>query len=313
MTSVGVREHEQPDVTRDGRLTVVVCVKMDPRLLRLLLSLEKQSAARGSFEVVVVYTGEWTYGDLAALDLDVRAVPSPELRLASARKRGLASVTTEFFLTTDADCVASPTLVETLLSAFAAAPTQVVGIGGRIEKLSDNTATRRYGITINDGQPSVQYLPASELPYITGAHAAFRTAAVRRIGGYDERYCVGEDVDVCYRLGLAGGLLQVSGDAVVYHEDRAGLGAHFRRFQWYAVDQALLFKRYAGRPRWLPYVNRYPWRRAASALRLLVTGLPRLLRGDTSAAQAAVVTLFEAAGVWAGDIEGSIRHRLIYL
>jgi GT2 family glycosyltransferase len=295
-------------------LTVLVCVKDDWRVVRLLESLERQTADSNRYRAIVVTTGGERYGGVADLfGFDVSVVESPRNRLAVARNCGLERVDTELVLTTDADCVAAPDLVERVLAAFAGAAPDVAGIGGTIAKYAQDTPTRRHGITINDGQPGLQYLPASHLPYITGAHAAFRTAVLREVGGYDERFSCGEDVDICYRLGIAGGRLEVDPRMRVLHEDRATAWAHFRRFRWYAVDQALLFRMYRGDSApWL-YVNPYPWRRVADAFRELGRGLPALARGDFGGPVAAGITLAEAAGVLAGDIEGSVRHRVLYI
>jgi GT2 family glycosyltransferase len=295
-------------------LTVLVCVKDDWRVVRLLDSLEHQTADRTRYRAIVVRSGREDYGSVPTrFGFNVVVLDSPRPGLPMARNRGLECVETDLVLTTDADCVAAPDLVEQVLAAFAAAGPEVVGIGGAIAKYAHDTATRRHGITINDGQSRLQYLPASPLPYITGAHAAFRTEALRAVGGYDERYSCGEDVDVCYRLGIAGGLLEVNPQMIVFHEDRATAYAHFQRFRWYAADQALLYRLYRGDSRRRPYVNPYPWRRIADALGELWLGLSGLARGDLSGAAAAGITLTEAAGVLAGDIEGSVRHRVLYL
>lgn len=295
-------------------LTVLVCVKDDWRVVRLLESLERQTAASEGYRAVVVTSGWEDYGGaLGGFRFEVSVVKSPRPGLPVARNRGLEQVATDLVLTTDADCVAAPDLVEETLAAFAAAAPDVVGIGGAIEKYARDTATRRHGITINDGQAGLQYLPASPLPYITGAHAAFRTEALRSVGGYDERFSCGDDVDICYRLGLAGGRLEVNPRMRVFHEDRAGVYAHFQRFRWYAVDQALLFRMYRGRSARRVHINRYPPRRVADAVGELRRGLPGIKHGDFAGVAAAGITLVEAAGVWAGDIEGSIRHRVLYL
>jgi GT2 family glycosyltransferase len=295
-------------------LTVLVCVKDDWRVVRLLESLERQTADSDRYRAIVVKSGREGYGSVPGrFRYDVVVVESPRNRLAAARNAGLGLVDTELVLTTDADCVASPDLVEQVLAAFAAADPDVVGIGGAIAKYARDTPTRQHGITINDGQPCLQYLPASRLPYITGAHAAFRTAALRQVGGYDERFSCGEDVDICYRLGLAGGRLEVDPRMRVQHEDRATAWAHFRRFRWYAVDQALLFRMYRGDAGLRLYVNPYPWRRVADAAWELCHALPELAHGDVAGLAAAGITLVEAAGVVAGDIEGSVRHRVLYI
>lgn len=298
----------------EGGATVLVCVRNDRRVLRLLESLTRQSFDPRRLRVVVVCSGEDVYGSaLERLDLNMVVVRTPDIRLPVARNIGLSHVETEYYLTTDADCIADAEWVARMVGSLESGGEPVVGVGGRIEKFATRTAVQKYGITVNDGQRSLNYLPALDLPYVTGANAGFRTHRVRSVGGYDEGFFCGEDVDLCYRLGLDGGRLVLDAAATVYHEDRERLIDHYRRFRYYAIDQALLFKKYrrwSGR-RWL--VDGYPVRRLRDAGRTLVRGLSGTATERRDAPKDALVTAVEAAGVLAGSIRGSLRHRVFYL
>ena len=105
--------------------------------------------------------------------------------------------------------------VTNMVQRLDAAPASVVGIGGAIQKYAVDTIVRRYGITIDDGQADLNYLPALHLPYVTGANSAYRMEAVRNCGGYDEQFVCGDDVDLSYRLGLAGSTLGVEPGAII--------------------------------------------------------------------------------------------------
>lgn len=294
------------------QISVVICVRDDWRVVRLLQSLQMQTVDPSRFEVVVVLSGGEDYG-LAAWKppFEIALVRCERLGVAPARVLGLERVRGRYFATTDADCVTDPRWLEAYLDAFSGGGDALVGVGGQIRKYALDTMVRRHGITINDGQKGLQYLPASPLPYITGANAAYRTDAVRAVGGYDASFSCGEDVDISYRLGLAGGKLEVIPDAVVWHQDRATLSAHFQR--WYAVDQALLFKRYRAGTGRTYNLNPYPWRRLGQAVGCVGRGWPRIRRGDFAPLATACTIVAEAAGVIAGDIEGSLRHRVIYV
>lgn len=294
--------------------TVVVCVRKDRRVLRLLESLTRQSLDRRRLQVVAVCSGEDVYGSaLEQFDLNLVVVKTADIRLPVARNIGLSHVQAPYYLTTDADCVAEPDWVARMVGRLEMAGEQFVAVGGRIKKYAEKTMVQKYGITVDDGQRSLNYLPALNLPYVTGANSGFRTDRVRAVGGYDESFFCGEDVDLCYRLGLAGGQLTVEPAATVYHEDRERLIDHYRRFRYYAIDQALLFKKYrqwSGR-RWL--VDDYPIRRLRDAGGTLLSGLSSIARGQWEAPQKALVTAVEAFGVLAGDLRGSWRHRVLYL
>lgn len=294
--------------------TVLVCVRNDWRVLRLLDSLNRQSFDADRLRVVVVCSGREDYG--VALDgfrFDLRVIRCGDVRLSVKRNIGLEHVESPYYLTTDADCVAQPDWVATLVRRLERADASVVGVGGGIDKYAADTMTQRYGITVNDGQAALNYLPALHLPYIAGANAAFRTGPVRNIGGYDEDFLCGDDVDLCYRLGLAGGRLEVDPDARIYHEDVARLLQHYRRFRYLAIDQALLFKKYraASGRRWT--FDTYPFRRLGLATRMALRDLPAVAKGRWHAPKTALVTSVEAFGVLAGDLQGAWRHRVLYL
>lgn len=295
-----------------GGITVVVCVKDDWRVLRLLDSLTRQSLSRERFSVLVISTGVERYESaLTGIDLDLEVIHSTVSRHAVQRNIGLSNTATPYFCSTDADCVAHVDWLADIAAAFAEGDSDLVGVGGSIAKYRAETTTQRYGITIDDGQATLNYLPALDLPYITGANAAYRTADVKAVNGYDEQFLCGEDVDLSYKLGLSGGRLKVIDGATIFHEDRESLREHFHRFRFYAVDQALLVKKYRDHNADSVHFNPYPWARLASAMRSLI--LPtgddephvRVLR--------AAATCAEALGVLAGDLQGSVKHRTIYI
>lgn len=292
-----------------NRITVVICVLNDWRVVRLASSLAKQTLATPAFKVVIVAADKEPYERaIEGLDLDVRIIRSSVARLSAQRNIGLNEVDTEFFATTDADCVASPRWLEDILDTFSANP-ELSGVGGRIEKYTRKTLVQEHGITIDDGQKGLNYLPASRLPYITGANSSYRTAAVTKLAGYDEQFVCGDDVDISYRLQYAGGKLHVANDAVIFHEDRKSLWQHFRRFEHYGIDQALLYKKHQmDRPNWLPYINPHP---ALLARRALVDALVQ--RGSRRSTRRAIASLTQAAGIVFGDLRGSLRHHVFYL
>ena len=225
-------------------LTVVVAVKGDRRVQRLLRSLLNQTQPRHTYEVIVVENGSSTLADVRTLDTDiVRYFHSSEPNTAAARNIGLRVARGRYLLLTDADCVARPDWIEQM-HRHLAADSNTATVGGSIVKYEPKTFTQRFGITIVNGQSELNYLPALPLPYVAGANAGFVTAALRQVGGFDEAFRSGNDVDVCYQLGLGGYRIGLAPAAIIMHEDRASARAHFRRFTNYAIYQVLLHAKY---------------------------------------------------------------------
>ncbi len=293
-------------------VTVVVTVKADPRVYRLLRSLLDQTQPRHTYEVIVVENGSSVHADVCALDAGVvRYLHLPNPNMAAARNMGLRVAGGRYLLLTDADCVARSDWIERMSRHLA--DETMAAVGGAIVKYEPKTLAQRFGITVVNGQTELNYLPALPLPYVAGANAGFITAAVRQVGGFDEAFRSGNDVDVCYKLGLRGYCIGLAPDAVVMHEDRASIKEHFHRFKNYAIYQVLLHAKYRNLTGRKFILNPYPFTRVSSAVRSTPAALMQMLRGDAGPASKLILQLIEAAGVWCGDIIGSLRYRQFYL
>jgi len=73
---------------------------------------------------------------------------------------------------------------------------------------------------------------------LVGFCLAVRAAALRAVGGWDERFATGgaEDDDLCVRLADAGGRLLICREAFVHHHGHATFAAN--GLDWFAVQQA---------------------------------------------------------------------------
>jgi GT2 family glycosyltransferase len=291
--------------------SVVVAVHSDQRARRLLDSMACQSLGADRFEVIVIENGSHELSDVDGLHGLVRYRHASRANSAAARNIGLVAARGRFLLLTDADCVVDPDWVQTMCDVLSSGP--FAAVGGRIVPYEPRTWVQRGAITIVDGQNSLSYLPAMPLPYVAGANAGFHTEQLREVGGFDEDLRSGNDVDVCYKLGLHGYRVGLAPAAVVRHEDRATLGAHFRRFRFYAIYQVLLFAKYRNASGRRAVVDRYPFRRLRQAVRAAPQAVLSLIQGNAAPAQRAVLLLVEAVAVLAGEFEGAVRFRQLYL
>jgi GT2 family glycosyltransferase len=291
--------------------SVVVAVRDDARVRRLLASLASQTLPRTCYEVIVVENGSSGLADVDGAYGMTRYVHFPRGNTAAARNAGLRLARGQFVLFTDADCVASTGWIENMTTRLATG--DVAAAGGPIIKHRPGTWVQRHAITIVGGQQRLNYLPALDLPYVVGANAGFTASALRRTRGFDEALWSGNDVDLCYQLGLLGFRIGLAPGAVIEHEDRATVLAHFCRFYRYAVYQVLLYAKYRQVSGKRYILDGYPLRRAIQATAMVPRGLARLVIGDPGPVSAALLQLIEAAAVWSGDISGAIRFRQPYL
>lgn len=289
--------------------SVVIAVRGDERALRALEALEVQSTLRNTYELILVENGTACLGERVAPNIIYRHLS--DANMPAARNVGLRLARGEFVLFTDADCVPHEDWIARMVSAL---ETQDhAGIGGRIERYRPESATQQFGSNIVNGQQTLSYLPALRLPYVAGANAGFRRDSLIQAGGFDEELLSGNDVDICYKLGLAGFSIGIASDALVFHDNRATVISHFRRFYNYARFQVLLFKKYKPESRKSFVINPYPWRLLVRAVASLPVGLVRCARGERGAIWRSLLLLVEAAGVLCGDLRGSFAYREIYI
>ncbi len=133
------------------------------------------------------------------------------------------------------------------------------------------------------------------------ANMGVSRAAFEAVGGFAEELTVGEDLDLCWRLQLAGFRLEFVPDAVVTKRGKQQLADVARQSFGYGRSDALLYKRFreAGMPRNLRLGMR-TWAWLATRWPTLVLQRRRRLW---------VSVLF----VQIGRISGSLRHGVLYL
>jgi GT2 family glycosyltransferase len=307
MTPSSVTPHDT-----DVLITVVVCVRDDRRIYRTIGSLLEQTTSSDAYEIIVVENGSTLFADVTNLDGNmVRYFNIRNPNVAAARNVGLRAARGRFLLMTDADCIAAPDWIEQMTNALAC--DSCAALGGAIRKYQPRSATQRHGITLVDGQHRLNYLPALPLPYVVSANVGFITSLVREVGGFDTSFRSGEDVDVCYRLGLFGYRVGLARGAVIWHEDRRSIADHFRRFRHYAEYQVLLYGKYKHISGRRFVLNPYPAARLLQVTLAAPRAFVQALRGDYALASQLFLQSVEAAGVWCGDLFGSLRYRQLYL
>jgi GT2 family glycosyltransferase len=290
--------------------TVAVVVRDDERVYRLLTSLLSQTVSSDDYEVIVVENGSEVHSDVSNLGRSIRYFHLPDPNIPKARNCALHAAKGRYFLTIDADCIATPHWLETMVSELEVG--NYACVGGVIEKLNSSNWVQNNAITIVDGQRGLNYLPALDLPYVVGANSGFIKSALQDVGGFDEQFISGSDVDICYRLGLRGMTLGHVASAIVHHEDRPSVREHFQRFRKYAIYQVLLFAKYRQHSGRTFVINEYPAQRLRTALATMPRATLAALRGRLAPIQVCWLQIVEAAGIWFGDVEGSLRYRVIY-
>lgn len=146
---------------------------------------------------------------------------------AAASNRGIAAAQTPLVALLNPDAFPEPEWLEALVAAAAAHPACAAfgsrqmrdGLPGVIDGLGDHW--HASGLSWREGHGR-DLVPADLMPRDIfspcAAAALYRRSALLEVGGFDEDYfCFGEDVDLGYRLRLAGYRAWFVPDAVVAH------------------------------------------------------------------------------------------------
>ncbi|HWZ65842.1 MAG TPA: glycosyltransferase family 2 protein [Patescibacteria group bacterium] len=207
-------------------VSVVICTfNGSAHIGQTLTAIKAQTYSKDNYEIIVVDDGSTDDTAKIAEGFDVRLVRhSKNMGLGVGRNSGLAAARGDVIAFTDDDCLPDTNWVETLIMPFADGA--VMGVGGRVFAVTRNTPTERYMDASGYGNPAPYRLSSGKSMFsklaayisqmVTPLHlhmqdgqplqeiftlnAAYRTASLRDIGGFDINLRAAEDSDVSARL-----------------------------------------------------------------------------------------------------------------
>ncbi|GLY08380.1 glycosyltransferase [Actinoplanes sp. NBRC 101535] len=253
----------------------------------------------GRWELVVVDNGS-TDRSMAVVEERRRSLPAlrtiaaPGARSAGvARNAGVRACAGALVLFCDADDVADPGWISAMVAALAEADMA----GGRVE-----CAVLNPGLA---GEEPAQLPDQGEaLPFARSANCGIRRSVLTAVGGWAETFAggAGEDVDLSWRVQLAGYRLVYAPAARMGYRLRADLPGLARQKWAYGLTGALLYRtfRNAG-------YRRRPWRAVLLSWLWMIRHLPDLARRGMPRRR-----WIRYAARLAGFAAGSLRHRAAY-
>jgi GT2 family glycosyltransferase len=283
---------DEQQASRRPLISVVVPVRDGlPWVEHQLRALAAQRMAV-DWEVVVADNGS---GDGTRSSVQQWCERYPHIRMVDASARrgagaarniGVQSARGRLLAFCDADDVVRPGWLASMVAALG--DTDLVSgvfdfgaLDGRRQSVPVPAATRQLGF----------------LPFALSANLAVRREAFDAVGGFREELAPEEDVDLCWRLQLAGYRFAVAADAVVEKRERTGGRAIFRAAWSYGRCGPRLFRRYRadGMQRDL--------QGAAKAWAWLLVAVPGLVQASR---RRQWVRTF---GIRAGRLAGSVTQR----
>lgn len=281
------------------RLSVVISSRDRAReLARCLWSLAPERSEL--HEVIVVDDGSTDDTATVAAAGECTVVRLPRrMGICVARNAGAARATGELLAFIDDDTEVEPGWASGLRRAFGSGAGL---IGGRIKAPPPRTLAARYrGLS----EPHDMQGRNGFLPFVCGANFAIRTEIFRSLGGFDERLPSSEDLDLSFRVQLAGYRVAFAPEASLVHWPRSSMRAYLRqRAHHVRGDRVVSFKY-----REFPFQRTKLWRRrAVRALFVQSTGLLMTGSGDDRRRLAypwitSAAVIAEQLGILKADLE----------
>ncbi|MBP1159758.1 MULTISPECIES: glycosyltransferase family 2 protein [unclassified Rhodococcus (in: high G+C Gram-positive bacteria)] len=259
----------------------------------------------GPFEVIVSDNGSTDgLGDrFGGIDstgrLNLEYHDSSDKQGAShARNSGAAAASGDLLAFCDGDDVAHTGWLTGLVEAAI----EFDAVGGILETATINSAEVASWRQISeDGLCDVPGF----LPFAHGSNFAIWADTFAAVGGFDESFLGGEDIDICWRIQQSGHTLGFAPNALVAYRLRDSYRSMWRQIRGYGEVDAQLFARYQadGLPRRKPLV----FINLLAGLVFLNPLVPRAIRRTPTGHW-----VMHAAWLW-GRVRGSVKHRVFYV
>ncbi len=243
-------------------------------------------ADNGSTDRTTSFTREFADAHENFRLVDASTVKGPP----AARNAGVRASSGELLVFCDADDVVQAGW----LNSFAKALDDVDVVAGVFDFWSLN------GLRSSSHQPAsmrqLGFLPAG-----LGANLAVRRGAFEGVGGFAEEMLVGEDIDLCWRLQLAGYRFVIDFNARVAKRERPEFLQVFRQAAAYGRSGPALYRRYRDTG------ARRNLRGALKSWIWLVAATPSLIHPGAHRLDWA-----RAAGMRSGRLSGSLREGVFF-
>lgn len=165
---------------------------------------------------------------------------------SQARNLGIARSKAPLISFIDADCEASSHWLTSITTALPSGQI-VAGVGGVSDNLNSSSKLEKaingvFSMYIgNLDSPSLISRP-DDLRYyvkaISGHNCLYRRSALIEVNGFDERFELNEDTDICARLREKGYKLLLDRKIIVHHKRRENVRRFIGQFFWYGIGRS---------------------------------------------------------------------------
>jgi glycosyltransferase involved in cell wall biosynthesis len=283
-------------------VSVVIAAKDAASVLSDQLEALTRQVGAGPFEVIVADNGSTDETRTVALSFADRL---PGLRVvdaadrpgsAHARNVGVRSSRGRSLVFVDADDVVDPGYVRAMADGLRQHP----AVAARIDWTLLNAWATDQSLPTDQGAGFSGGL-FGWLRFAFGGSLGIRRDTYEMVGGFDATVARADDVELCWRLGLAGVSLTFLPDAVVHYRLRPGVRTSYRQGRANGRDGARLYAMYRAKG--------MPRHSGRAAIRFWLGALRACARCRS---RQDAIRCAGLIGLRVGIVEGSIRHRVLY-
>lgn len=210
-----------PGIVAVTTIDIVIAAKNEERYIgRCLDAISAQRYDPRLVNLVVVDNGSTDRTLEICAEKGVQVLKCPGLTVSACRNQGIRAGSGMLVAFLDAHCVAPPDWLPAMVAAFTSE--HVGGSQGGLEYRCTDQRTQRLcqHSILNDKrffQDCTIHARGAAYPWIASGNAMYRRQALEQVELHDEKLSIGEDVDLSWRVVLAGYQLAYAAGAEVIH------------------------------------------------------------------------------------------------
>ena len=243
-------------------VSVVVGIRNEEKFIEECIdSLLHLDYPQASYEVIIVDGMSTDKTRDIVQKYPVRLLLNERKNVAAARNLGVVNARGDLVAFTDGDCKVDPGWLKTLVSELINAPEDVACVGGpnlifdtdpvfgRVVGHAQETFLGSGGSAQSKNSTKKHYV--SSLP---NCNALYKKNTILEAGYFDERFVVGQDGDLNYRINKIGHKFLYIPEAKVLHHRRGTFKSFSVRMFKYGMWMAELFKKHGEFVRWYAFL-----------------------------------------------------------
>lgn len=243
-------------------VSVVVGIRNEERFIEECIeSLLNLDYPQDSYEVIIVDGMSTDKTRDIVQKHPVRLLLNKRKNVAAARNLGVENARGDLVAFTDGDCKVDSQWLKILVREMQNVPNNVVCVGGpnlifdtdpmfgRVVGYAQETFLGSGGSAQSKNSTKKHYV--SSLP---NCNAMYKKNAIQEVGGFDEKFSIGQDGDLNYRISKTGRKFLYIPEAQVLHHRRGTFKSFSVRMFKYGMWMAELFKKHGEFVRWYAFL-----------------------------------------------------------